>query len=120
MVTAMLVTTLGTAFGARWHPVSAGSLAVLLITLPSLLVPYLDHPLGLIRWVARLTYFAGPAVPQQNLITDAFSQSTLTSTSYELPLLIVGENCFYGLAALAVGGILFHRREIRPQEQAPT
>lgn len=113
LVTAMLLTTLGMALGARWHAVTAGCVAVLLILMPSLVLPYLDHPGWLVRWVARAIYSVGPAVPQERLISDAFAQSLL-NPSYELPLLVLLENGIYAAAALALGCILLQRREIRP------
>lgn len=113
LVTAILLSTLGMALGVRWHPVTAGSAAVSLVMLPSLVLPYLGHPGGLVRWAARTVYSLGPAVPQERLISDAFAQSLL-NPSYELPLLVLLENGTYVVAALVLGCIVMQRREIRP------
>lgn len=114
-LTTMLMTTLALVFGIVLRPAVAGISALLLTSLPSVLLPYLDHSEPILRWGARAAYFLGPAVGQDRLIANAFTEALL-EPSFRLPMLVMVENLLYMVAAFILGCLLLHLRQIQPVE----
>jgi len=119
LVGLVLLTTLALVLGSWLHPLIAGILALLVVTLPGLAMPYLEHSAWLLRWLSTTVYYAGPAVSQDGLISAAFSQAPLDQ-GYQLPLLVALENGLYALAVLGVALLRSRQREIRRKEREPS
>lgn len=108
----VLFTSLGVALGAVLRPVAAGGVVLVLLVLPSLAGPWLDHPATAIRWLAVVGHTLAPATLPGDPIAEGLTRAAL-APDHALAALVVLENLLYAGCALLAGGALFARRDPR-------
>jgi ABC-type transport system involved in multi-copper enzyme maturation permease subunit len=91
-------------------PVVAGTLALLLTLLPSMVEDTLKHPSWIARALSYIAYYVAPADMPASLLGQSFNKELL-HPDYGLYSRVLGENALYAVALFVIACALFARRE---------